>query len=127
MKLEDLKIYLIRNSSDQYYRRLGQVGYGSCWTDDAGSASVWTTMPPARSRISWFSNHYPDFPIPDLIEIAAGTVTVLDETERIAKSKARIRKAKEEQDVRSKKHALERAERELDEAKANLAKIMGTN
>jgi hypothetical protein len=130
MKLEELKMYLVRNSDGQYYRRVGYGGYGSCWTPDVANASVWTKLPPARSRITWMAVHHPQYPVPDLIVVEAGKIEVLNEVERIEKAKAKIKKSKDSRELRNKKWALKsaqdqlaRAERERDQAQERINKL----
>jgi hypothetical protein len=125
MKLEELKMYLVRNSSGSYYRRVGYGGYGECWTDDVAKASIWTKLSTARSRVTYFASHYPDFPIPELIVVSAGEVTVMDETARVEKARAKIKKDKEEQEVRQRQYAVERAQEQLDDAQRRLKKLRG--
>lgn len=132
MNIEDLKMYLVRNSSGQYYRRVGRDGYKSCWTDKVDKASVWTKKGTARSRVTWFATHYPTFPVPDLIEIAAGVITIANEAERIEKVKeAKIRaeaRYQERQKSRELKWAQERyekAQQELIRAKVMVSSLKG--
>lgn len=120
MKLEELKMYLVRNSDGQYYRRVGYGGYGACWTDDVARASVWTKQSTARARVSYFANNYPNYPVPNLIEIAAGTIAVHDETARIEKAKIAKARAEARYQEQQKKRDLERAQRNLVEAQRNL-------
>jgi hypothetical protein len=132
MELADLKMYLVRNSSGQFYRRVGYGGYGECWTADVAKASVWTKLGTARSRVTYFANSYPDFPIPDLIEISAGKIAVLDEKARVEKAKAaKLRNEarhevwQHEMTMRFAQEKLESAKKEMALAQAKLDKIKG--
>lgn len=114
MELSDLRLYLVRNADGNYYRRVGYHGYRECWTDDLNQASVWTKLQSARTRVTALANLFPDYPIPDLIEIRAGEIVVLDE-------KPRVEAKKEEKKRKVAQYTKWREEQRLKEAQAALA------
>ena len=115
-----LVLYAVRNSSGQFFRAKGYSGSGATWVDDINKAKIYGGTGGARSVITWFANHFPDYPTPELIKLTVTEMEVMDETARIKKAQERKLKAEKEREARIAKYELERAQRNLDEAQARL-------
>lgn len=123
--IEDLKFYAVRNNEAKYFRRKGYHGWGETWTDDLAKIRIWTKLSHARACVTYFANAYPQFPLPELVEIAVGKVTILDETARVEKAKKKKLEHRASQEARNKKRALEITQRELEAVQAKLKKLKG--
>jgi hypothetical protein len=47
--------------------------------------------------VSFFANNYSKFPAPDLVKLVVSDIEILDETERVAKQKAKKEEAQRKQ------------------------------
>lgn len=115
-----LVLYAVRNSSGQFFRAKGYSGSGATWVDDINKAKIYGGTGGARGVITWFANHFPKYPTPELIKLTVTEMEVMDETARIKKAQERKLKAEKEKEARNAKYELERAQRNLDEAQARL-------
>lgn len=118
-----LVLYAVRNSKGQFFRAKGYSGSGESWVDDINKAKIYGGTGGARGTITWFANHYPDYPTPELIKLTVTSMEVMDEAERIKKAQERKLKAEQEREARNAKYELEQAQRNLDEAQARLNKL----
>lgn len=85
--LNDLKFYVLRQADGRFYRRkTGWSNQEFVWVEDAATARIYNRIGPARTVVSDFVKRYPNCPIPDLVEISVGGLTVLDEAARIEKA-----------------------------------------
>jgi hypothetical protein len=101
-----LVFYGIRNKEGKWYRSKGYGGYGDTWVDDIKKAKVWSKISPARAQITFFANKWPEYGIPDLIQLNVNNISVIDEKDRVAKA---IQKKKEEE----LKHQINRLQRNV--------------
>jgi hypothetical protein len=93
-----LKFYAVMNSEGQLLRTRGQGGGGLTWVDDVMKAKIYPRPGAARSRITFFSNAYPNYPAPKLVEFSIGEIKILDEVERLNKAKQTFIKAQIERE-----------------------------
>jgi predicted RNase H-like nuclease (RuvC/YqgF family) len=117
--------YAIRNSDGQYFRAKGYGGGGATWVDTIEKAKVYQRIGPARARVTYFANNFPNYPTPELVKFIATRVEVLDETERVEKAKEKKKRETEQREVRQKKWQLKRAQQELEEAQARYDRLHG--
>ena len=119
----DLKLYAIRNKEKQWFRAKGYGGYGKSWVDDIKMAKIYSKPGPARGQITFWSNSYPEFGVPDLIELVVNNATVINEIDRVAtaKKKRELKKANAEKNLSN--WQLELASRELREAQERIRKL----
>jgi hypothetical protein len=118
-----LVLYAVRNSKGQFFRAKGYSGSGATWVDDINKAKIYGGTGGARGTITWFANHCPNYPTPELIKLTVTGMEVMDETARIKKAQERKLKAEQEREARNAKYELEQAQRKLDEAQARLNKL----
>lgn len=81
-----LKFYAVRNKEGKYFRAKGYGGYGETWVDDIKKAKIYSKPGGARGVITWFYNNYPEYGVPDLIELGVTDVVILNEEKRVLKS-----------------------------------------
>jgi hypothetical protein len=119
---EPLVLYVVRNSSGQFYRSKGYGGYGSSWVDSINKAKIYGKPSGARGVITFFSKNYPGFPTPDLIKLTVSDVLVMDEKSRVEKAKKKIATAAEKRELRMAKDSLRIAEERKRKAEEDLKK-----
>lgn len=118
-----LTMYMVKNKEGKYFRFKGRDGYGETWVSDIKKGRLYSKISPARSIVTFFANTWPQYGIPDLVEMHILKEVVLDETDRVNKA---IQKKKEERaahDIRTKEYELKKAEQELETAKQKLEKL----
>lgn len=64
-----LTMYAVRNQEGKFFRAKGYGGYGNTWVDDLKKAKIYPRIGQARSRVTFFANTYPQYGIPDLVEL----------------------------------------------------------
>jgi len=105
--MTDLVLYAVQNREGKWFRSKGYGGYGETWVEDISKARVYGTPQPARARITYFANRWPEHGVPYLVALYVTEVKVLDETDRV--NEARVVKQRQEikRDVssRSREHA----------------------
>jgi len=113
----ELNFYTVR-SKDGKWLRAKKHGYnsldtGKSWTDNITEARIYTTPRGAKGQVTFWARNYPQFGVPDLVQITTGKCLYLDQEERTKKV---IRKRE-----------IENAEREIDSCKyyldTHLAKV----
>ena len=118
--VSELELYVVMNSTGQFFRAKGYSGYGNTWINDIKKAKTYGKIGQARSRVTWFSNTYPEYPPPAILKLRIGSYEVLNELERILKA----RKTKEEKEAIRKtnqaKKELVYAQEKLNKAKQEL-------
>lgn len=117
--MDTLTFYLVRSKDGKYLRSRGMNGSGEHWVTEIKKAKVYTKRGVALSQITWWSNNYPDFGVPDLIPLVATPGDPIDQVDRVTVS----RKKKELEEHRRK---LYWAERRLEDAKIELNKLEDT-
>jgi len=125
MKIIDLniKIYLVRSQDGKWFRAKGMSGYGDSWVNDPVKARIYTKIGPARACVTWWTNQYPDYGIPDIVEITSDTGVILDETERVTNAVNKIKTDKIKYKIDQHQRHLESAERKLKEAREEIKKL----
>ena len=110
-----LKFYAIRNRDGKYMRSKGFGGHGEKWVDELKKAKIYPKIGGARSQVTYWANNYPEYGIPELIELNVTEMAVVSEEERVKKSitDKKIRQAKWK--AESNKMQLERCLREKEE------------
>jgi len=125
MKL-DIRLYLIRSQDGKYLRAKGCGGYGNSWVEEVSNAKVYTKLSTARTQVTFWATKYPEFGVPEILEIHSCEYRVMDEAERVDKAKEKIRTRKEKQEVRLAKWKLERAQKDFASAKKRLEEAVRT-
>lgn len=118
-----LRMYAVRNKEGKYFRSKGYGGGGATWVESLSKARIYSRPGPARSQVTFFATHYPQFGIPEIVELHVTTVLALDETARVRKSIDRKSKEKAAARVRHAEWERSEAERKLAEAQRTLQRL----
>lgn len=113
VKVDNFKIYAVRNQEGKFFRAKGYGGYGETWVDDINKAKTYTKIGQARSRVTWFSNNYPKYGNPDIIEFSVTSGVVLDEGARVEKAKLAKQKKENEYRLRNLKRNIDKLTSDL--------------
>lgn len=119
------KFYIVRNQEGKFFRAKGFNGYGDTWTADPTLAKVYQKIGQARSRVTFFANNYPEYGVPEILEMTAHSAVVLDETKRVKKALQKIHDDKVagvQRHLDRQKAELDRKQAELDRQRADLNK-----
>jgi hypothetical protein len=116
---DTLTLYAVKNEKGQWFRRKGYGGYGETWINNFGAARIYAKIGHARAIISFFVNHYPDFPRPKLVALHIDRVEEIDE-------EARLQKEQEKQQKLEKKREENRLKMQLQHAEADLVRLQAT-
>lgn len=119
----ELSVYAVRNQDGKWFRSKGFGGYGSCWVDDILKAKIYPKIGGARGRVTWWANHFPQYGVPELVELQITNAIVTDESERVKKTQEKEEKRKANYDVRIRKRAKADAQRLLVEAQSRLDRL----
>ena len=84
--METLTVYVVKSKDGKYFRSKGYSGYGESWVDDIKKAKVYLKIGPARSQVTFWSGAYPEYGVPDIIELTVTGTRVLDEGLRVSKA-----------------------------------------
>ena len=87
-RTEDIAINLfaVRNRDGKWFRSKGYNGYGNSWVDNITTAKIYGTASSAKRQVTYWYTHYPEFGMPDLVQITSGKCDILDQTERVKKA-----------------------------------------
>jgi hypothetical protein len=94
-----LNFYAVRSKDGKWLRSKGYNGYGDSWVDDIMKAKIWMRPGAAKAQVTFWANSYPQYGIPDLVQITSGVCNYLDQTERVAEVKRKKRIADAQQKV----------------------------
>lgn len=123
LNLLDLEFYVVVNEIGQYFRAKGYNGAGQSFVNDAKTCKVYRKIDPARSVVTYFANHYPQYPTLQIIKLNIAGYEVLDETARVQKAKEAKIKAKAAKETADSKRRLDDAEKSFKIAKDKLNKL----
>ena len=118
-----MTVYAVRNKDGEYFRAKGYGGSGDTWVDSLKKARIYPKPGPARAQVTFFANNWPEFGVPELVELRVTEVVVLNEDKRVKKSQYRKEKEKAE---RAKRHAEwehQKAQKQLKEAQETLRRL----
>jgi hypothetical protein len=119
-----MTMYAVRNKDGQYFHAKGYCGHGDTWVDSLKKARIYPKPGPARAQVTFFANKYPNFGVPELVELRITEVVVLDEEIRVKKSRDRKLKKVAELEKRNVKYRKERAEKQIADAQKTLETIL---
>lgn len=120
-----LTLYAVRNREGRWFRSKGYGGYGDTWTADVSKAKTYTKIGQARGRVSFFASRWPEHGVPDLVEFTATETAVLPEAGRVSEVAEKKAKREAVRKVRETTAAIERAQRDKQDAEERLAKLRG--
>jgi len=120
----DISVYVVRNQEGKWFRSKGLNGAGDSWVDDFKKARIYTKIGPARSCVTWWTNRYPKYGIPDIIELRSTTGVVLDEKNRVNKALHKIQKDKDDYEKRRKERDVKYLQEKLENTQKELKKLI---
>jgi hypothetical protein len=121
-----LVLYAVRNRDGQYFRAKGYGGGGATWVDDIKKARIYPKAGPARAQVTFFATKYPQYGVPDLVELHVTETVVADETTRVKKSLDRKAKFVAASQARRAQWEMDRANQKLAEATMELQRLRET-
>lgn len=119
----NLNLYAIRSKDGKWLRAKGYSGSGQAWVDDINKAKIYPKIGPARRQVTWWSNNFPKYGIPDLVKLTVTGFEILDEESRVKKSQDKKAEAEAKRNERIAKQKLEDAEKALAKAQENLSRL----
>jgi len=124
MKIDvKLSVYVVRNKDGQYFRAKGYGGYGDTWVDEISKCKIYPKIGSARRTVTWFSNHFPKYGIPDLVELKISEGFILDETSRVQKSQDKKKREELNNEIWRAEQKLKKAEEEIREVEKKKAEL----
>lgn len=81
----ELNFYAIRNQEGRWFRSKGYGGSGNSWVNDISNAKIYGKPGPAKAQVTFWATNYPQYGVPDLVQITTGSCNYLDQKERVAK------------------------------------------
>lgn len=118
-----LTMYAVRNQEGKFFRAKGYGGYGDTWVDDLKKAKIYPRIGQARSRVTFFANTYPQYGIPDLVELRVTEMIAVQEVKRVKKSQSRKEKHEAEMKKQRAEWEKKRAEEQIAKAQATLRRL----
>jgi len=112
IKSNDLSFFAVRNKEGKWFRRKGYGGYGETWVELKG-ARLYTRIGGARTQVTYFSNAYPEFGVPEIVEFTVSATKIHNEEER-------VKKQAEKKLLQQKKNLAFHAKMDYDRAVLNL-------
>ena len=126
-EINELQFYGVRNKEGKWFRAKGYGGYGETWVKELKKARIYNRIGPARAQVSYFSNEYPEYGIPDIILFKCTELVVLDETERVLKQKKSKEFAEKKREMINRKRDLEEAQRQFEQSQKRLKELKNKN
>lgn len=95
-----LKFYAVRNKEGLWFRAKGYGGSGESWVKEITRAKIYARSGGARGTVTFFAKAYPQYGVPDLVELHVTQTVVVDESVRVAKSIKKAEIAQKEGEIR---------------------------
>lgn len=118
-----LELYAVVNQEGKFFRAIGYGGYGKSWADTIDEAKIYTKLGQARSRVTFWYNNYPKYGRPKIIKLTATGTEIIDEVERLEKTREKKLTKEARHKVQQAKYKLEQAERQLAEAQKEISHL----
>lgn len=118
-------VFMVRSQDGKWFRAKGQHGYGDSWVEDIKQAKIYGRIGPARSCVSFWTNKYPSFGSPVIVEIVAEKGIIRDEQDRLKKVKEKKIKEEENRIRHDYQNQVKQAVKNLQEAEEKLRKLKG--
>jgi hypothetical protein len=117
--METLTFYLIKSKDGKYLRSRGMNGGGEHWVTDIKKAKVYTKKGTALSQITWWSNNFPKFGVPDLIPLVATPGEPIAQEDRVKESQRKKEIEETKRKLWSAQRKYDESLRELERSKTN--------
>jgi len=84
--INKLEIFVVKSKDGKYFRAKGYSGYGQSWVDDIQKAKIYIKIGPARTQVTYWAGHYPEYGIPNIVVLTVSEEKILNEEDRVKKS-----------------------------------------
>jgi hypothetical protein len=123
-KEECLELYAVRNKEGLWFHKKGYGGRGKTWVDNIKSARIYANIKGAKSRVTYFSNHWPDYGTPDIVKLTVTKFETINMEKETKKKKERKEIATAKRIQAKKEKILEEAREELKDAEDKVRKLL---
>jgi hypothetical protein len=125
MNLPDIKLdlYVVVNQEGKFLRAKGYGGSGKSWVDTIDQAKIYGTLGKARSQVTYWYTHFPQYGMPQIVKLNAIGSEILDETERVNKAREKKLLEKANYTKRCEEYKLNMAQEKLIEAQNVIDKL----
>lgn len=124
---DTLLLYVVRNQEGHWFRNRGLYGsHKDHWVPELKEAKLYSKIGPARARVTYFTNAFPKYGVPDIVELTVTSSRVLDEKVRVTKVVESLRTKEARAKQAEAKRELERAEKKLKDAQDEIARLRRT-
>lgn len=117
----DLKFYAVRSKDGKWLRAKGFGGGGDNWVENITKARIYPRIGPARTQVTFWTNNYPDFGIPDIVELHCNFGTILNEDDRVKKVIEKKKQNEINNEIWRSEMRIKSAQKELEEAQKKLS------
>ena len=104
-----MNLYVVRNREGKFFRAIGYGGSGANWVDSLEKAKFYPKIGQAKSRVTYFTQEWPDYGTPDILEFTLDVTQakVIDMTETTKKSIARIERRNLQREANYRQYEIE--------------------
>lgn len=91
-KVAFLKYYAVRSKDGKFFRSKGYDPYGNdkrinSWVDDIKEAKLYKNPGPAKAIVTYFSTRWPQYGIPEIVELGVTNLQVFEYVRKEKKKK----------------------------------------
>jgi len=101
---EQLELYVVKSKDGKYFRSRGAISSRFSWVDHLKEAKIYSKIGPARSQVTYWSSHYPEYGTPYIVILTIAEEKILDEDERVKNSIFKIAKREIERKIKYAKY-----------------------
>lgn len=118
-----MKVYIVKNQSNQYFRAKGRSGYGSSWVPELERAKIYTKIGQAKSRVTYFYKDNPKLGCPVLLEFELANPIEINMENETNKKILRAERLKLQQSIKYSKEKKDSILKEIDRLSQELKKF----
>lgn len=118
-----MKVYIVKNQSNQYFRAKGRDGYGETWVSELENAKIYTKIGQAKSRVTYFYKSYPQYGCPVILEFELANPNEIDMKGETDKKILRAERQRLQRTVKYAKEQKESIVKEINRLTEELKKI----
>jgi hypothetical protein len=102
----ELNFYAVRSKDGKWLRAKGYGGSGKSWVDEMSKAKIYANPGPAKAQITFWAKNYPEYGVPELVQITTATCNFIDQEDR-------VKEAITKQEIEEHRRKLRRLETEI--------------
>lgn len=119
----DLQFFAVRSKDGKWLRAKGYSGSGESWVTDISKAKIYGKIGPARAQVTFWSKHYPEYKIPEIVRFNVLTGEILNEEDRVKESIRKKKIEEENRKARRLQNEIKYREEQLEIHKQELKKL----